>query len=77
MDSMFLLEKHQSSVNAKVVDLESEEALPPNKMGELWLQGPNLMKGYLNNSRATLECITCDGWFKTGDLGNFVYNVQL
>ncbi|KAH8087865.1 AMP binding protein [Cristinia sonorae] len=37
-------------------------------MGELWVRGPNVMKGYLNNPEATKNSITLDGWFKTGDV---------
>ncbi|KAI6044155.1 hypothetical protein EDC04DRAFT_2561790, partial [Pisolithus marmoratus] len=36
--------------------------------GELWIRGPNIMKGYLNNPSATAVAITDDGWFKTGDI---------
>ncbi|KAI6024276.1 AMP binding protein [Pisolithus marmoratus] len=36
--------------------------------GELWIRGPNIMKGYLNNPSATAAAITGDGWFKTGDI---------
>jgi len=36
--------------------------------GELWLRGPNIMKGYLNNKMATKNSITSEGWFKTGDV---------
>ena len=41
-------------------------------------RGPNLMRGYYNNPKATDETVTRDGWFKSGDLANideegFVY----
>ncbi|KAF9243124.1 AMP binding protein [Melanogaster broomeanus] len=36
--------------------------------GEMWIRGPTVMKGYLNNPTATASAITPDGWFKTGDV---------
>ena len=57
------------SVKVKIVDPDSGMALPPNKEGEVGLSGPNIMKGYLNNPAATRDCITDDGWFKSGDIG--------
>ncbi|KDQ53842.1 hypothetical protein JAAARDRAFT_161175 [Jaapia argillacea MUCL 33604] len=36
--------------------------------GELWVRGPTVMKGYLNNPSATTNSVTKDGWFKTGDI---------
>ncbi|KAG5342590.1 hypothetical protein C0989_012094 [Termitomyces sp. Mn162] len=49
-----------------VVDdtIEAGEGQP----GELWIRGPIVMKGYLNNVVATKDSITPDGWFKTGDI---------
>jgi 4-coumarate--CoA ligase len=40
----------------------------PGERGELWVRGPTVMKGYLNNPSATANSITTDGWFKTGDI---------
>ena len=44
-----------------------------NGEGEIWIQGPNVMMGYYKNEELTNERMTEDRWFKTGDLGKFVY----
>ncbi|KAI0704341.1 AMP binding protein [Cytidiella melzeri] len=36
--------------------------------GELWVKGPNIMKYYVGNVKATQESLTLDGWLKTGDV---------
>lgn len=38
-------------------------------IGEVYIKGPNLMKGYYKDPERTKEVITDDGWFKSGDLG--------
>jgi acyl-CoA synthetase (AMP-forming)/AMP-acid ligase II len=53
----------------KVIDPESGAVLGPDERGEVWLRGPQVMKGYLNRPDATAEMITPDGWLRTGDLG--------
>lgn len=55
------------NVTVKVCHLETGEELPPNEPGMLWVSGPTVMKGYLNNPEATKEAIV-DGWYKTGDV---------
>ena len=59
------------SIDVKIMDIEKQEALPANKEGELWIRGPNIMKGYLNLPEVTKSCIVDNGWFRTGDIGYF------
>jgi long-subunit acyl-CoA synthetase (AMP-forming) len=40
--------------------------------GEILVQGPNVMLGYLDDPIATARALPGDGWFRTGDLGEFV-----
>lgn len=42
--------------------------LPVGEEGELCAKGPQIMSGYWNNTEATLDTMTVDGYFKTGDI---------
>ncbi|KAM6556530.1 hypothetical protein CsatB_003549 [Cannabis sativa] len=59
------------NMQAKVVDWTTGSFLPPGSSGELWLRGPAVMKGYLNNAVATMSTIDKDGWLRTGDIVYF------
>lgn len=51
----------------KIMDLSGEEILPSNEVGELWVRGPQVVRGYWNNEEATAATFI-DGWVRTGDL---------
>ncbi|HET6883498.1 MAG TPA: AMP-binding protein [Pirellulales bacterium] len=55
-------------VLAKITDPDSGEELGRNAPGMVWIKGPNVMAGYLNQPERTADVIR-DGWYKTGDIG--------
>jgi acyl-CoA synthetase (AMP-forming)/AMP-acid ligase II len=56
-----------SNVECRVVD-ENGIDVKPGEAGEIWARGPNIFLGYHNNTAATAECMTSDGYYKTGDV---------
>ncbi|MEE8348047.1 MAG: long-chain fatty acid--CoA ligase [Acidobacteriota bacterium] len=52
---------------ARVVDSESGEPLPPGQVGELAIRGPQVMSGYWNMPEET-ERVLRQGWLHTGDM---------
>ncbi|XP_050069252.1 uncharacterized protein LOC126557500 [Anopheles maculipalpis] len=63
---------------AKIVDLNdpTNTALGPNMSGELLVRGPQVMKGYHNNRKATEDMIIEGGWLRTGDIAHYDDNLQ-
>ncbi len=55
---------------AQIRDPESDAPLSLHDTGMLWLRGPNIFEGYLNDPKRTADVLV-DRWFKTGDLGRF------
>ena len=47
---------------------EDGKEVPRGEPGEIWIKGPQVMKGYYNRPDETAKTITKDGWLKTGDI---------
>ena len=56
------------STECRIVDPETGEDLGAGQEGELWVRGPQVMLGYLNNDAATAAVLDGDGWLRTGDI---------
>ncbi len=54
-------------VETRIVSPEGAD-LPEGEIGELWVRGGLVMRGYYRDPKRTAEVLTADGWFKTGDL---------
>jgi long-chain acyl-CoA synthetase len=54
---------------AKLVDLKTGREARLGEVGELYVRGPQVMKGYWQDEKATAEVITSEGWLRTGDVG--------
>jgi acyl-CoA synthetase (AMP-forming)/AMP-acid ligase II len=52
----------------RLVDPETGEDVAEGERGELWIRGPQVMAGYLNNEEATAATIDAGGWLHTGDI---------
>jgi acyl-CoA synthetase (AMP-forming)/AMP-acid ligase II len=59
------------STEARIVDPASGADLGPGRTGELWVRGPQVMRGYRDRPAATAATVDPDGWLHTGDLCRF------
>ncbi|MBL0171129.1 MAG: 4-coumarate--CoA ligase family protein [Gemmatimonadaceae bacterium] len=57
-----------ANTECRLVDPLTEQDVPVGERGELWIHGPQVMKGYFNKPEATAACLSADGWFRTGDV---------
>ena len=53
----------------RIIDLSTETDAETGQVGEVWIRGPQVMKGYLNDPEATSDMIDDDGWLHSGDIG--------
>src|SRR4051794_23599070 len=67
------------NTECRLVSPETGTDAAPGESGELWVRGPQVMKGYLNNAQATADTLDDEGWLHTGDVAvvdeNGIYTV--
>jgi acyl-CoA synthetase (AMP-forming)/AMP-acid ligase II len=56
------------NVECRLVDPDSGRDVGPGERGELWVRGPNVMAGYLDDPGSTAETLDADGFLHTGDV---------
>ena len=56
-------------IQQKVVDLNTLADLGTDQDGEVWMRGPNVMKGYYKLAEETARVLRPDGFFRSGDIG--------
>jgi acyl-CoA synthetase (AMP-forming)/AMP-acid ligase II len=59
-----------ANTQCRVVDVETGRDVEPGTDGELWIRGPQVMRGYLNRPDETCAILGGDGWLRTGDIGH-------
>jgi len=57
------------NTEVKIVGVDSGVEVPQGQDGELWIRGPQIMKGYLGRPEDTAASIDPQGWYHTGDVG--------
>jgi len=57
-----------AGTEARLFDHDKATDAEQGEPGELWIRGPQVMQGYLNNPEATAQTIDADGWLHTGDV---------
>ena len=64
------------STEIKIVG-ENNSILRFNETGKIFVRGPQVMGGYLNDASSSMKVLSIDGWFDTGDLGFLIPNGSL
>jgi acyl-CoA synthetase (AMP-forming)/AMP-acid ligase II len=58
------------STECRIVGVTTGEDVAPGEDGEVWIRGPQVMRGYLGDEQSTADTLDADGWLHTGDIGH-------
>ena len=59
-----------ASTECRVVDPDTAQDVATGIDGELWVRGPQVMRGYFNRAAETRATLDGEGWLHTGDIGH-------
>ncbi len=54
----------------RIVGVATGEDVGTGEDGEVWIRGPQVMRGYLGDEQSTADTLDADGWLHTGDIGH-------
>lgn len=66
-----------AAITVKLVDVEELGYFAKNNQGEIWIKGAPVTSEYFKNAEETKKAFTEDGWFQTGDVGEWTSTGQL
>ena len=61
--------KPLAHVAVRIADPETLQEMPRGEVGEIWVRGESVMRGYHGKPEETAKVLTPDGWLRTGDMG--------
>ena len=59
-----------ANTECRIVDADTGRDVATGVDGEIWIRGPQVMRGYLNRPADTQAVLDGDGWFRSGDIGH-------
>jgi acyl-CoA synthetase (AMP-forming)/AMP-acid ligase II len=59
------------NTEARLIAVGTHDDAEPGEPGELWVRGPQVMRGYLADERSTARTLDPDGWLRTGDIATY------